>query len=78
MADVQAAAPAPAAAPAAPAAGRDGHKRGFGAKGGQKGGRRGGFEDEWVPVTKLGRLVKNQKIQSLEEIFTHSLPIKEH
>ena len=68
-----------AAAPAAPAqGGRDGHKKGFGAKGGQKGGRRGGFEEEWVPVTKLGRLVKSQKIQTLEEIFTHSLPIKEH
>jgi ribosomal protein uS5 len=30
-----------------------------------------------VPVTKLGRLVKAGKITSLEEIFLHSLPIKE-
>ena len=33
---------------------------------------------EWVPVTKLGRLVKANKIQSLEEIYLHSLPIKEY
>jgi len=30
-----------------------------------------------MPVTKLGRLVKAGKISSLEEIFLHSLPIKE-
>jgi small subunit ribosomal protein S2e len=32
----------------------------------------------WVPVTKLGRLVKEGKITKLEEIYLHSLPIKEH
>jgi small subunit ribosomal protein S2e len=31
-----------------------------------------------VPVTKLGRLVKENKIKSLEQIYLHSLPIKEH
>jgi len=31
-----------------------------------------------VPVTKLGRLVKDRKITSIEEIYLHSLPIKEH
>jgi small subunit ribosomal protein S2e len=31
-----------------------------------------------VPVTKLGRLVKDRKITSLEEIFMFSLPIKEY
>jgi len=31
-----------------------------------------------VPVTKLGRLVKDGKIKSLEEIYLFSLPIKEH
>jgi small subunit ribosomal protein S2e len=31
----------------------------------------------WTPVTKLGRLVKEQKIASLEEIYLFSLPIKE-
>jgi small subunit ribosomal protein S2e len=41
-------------------------------------GGRGGKEDkEWVPVTKLGRLVKDGKIKSLEEIYLFSLPIKE-
>merc|ERR1711992_178947 len=30
-----------------------------------------------VPVTKLGRLVKDGKIKSLEEIYLFSLPIKE-
>ena len=32
---------------------------------------------EWVPVTKLGRLVKAGKITSIEEIALFSLPIKE-
>merc|ERR1739845_276941 len=32
---------------------------------------------EWVPVTKLGRLVKEGKIKSLEDIYLFSLPIKE-
>jgi len=31
-----------------------------------------------VPVTKLGRLVKDGKIKFLEEIYLHSLPVKEH
>lgn len=29
-----------------------------------------------MPVTKLGRLVKDKKIMSLEEIYLYSLPIK--
>ena len=43
--------------------------------------RRGGAksdEKEWQPVTKLGRLVKAGKIKSMEEIYLHSLPIKEY
>merc|ERR1712230_281311 len=32
----------------------------------------------WQPVTKLGRLVKAGKIKSMEEIYLHSLPIKEY
>ena len=58
--------------------------RGFGrGRGGARGGRpgqggRGGFKgDEWTPLTKLGRLVKAGKIETLEEIYTHSIPIKE-
>uniref|UniRef100_A0A2K6DX34 Small ribosomal subunit protein uS5 n=1 Tax=Macaca nemestrina TaxID=9545 RepID=A0A2K6DX34_MACNE len=39
--------------------------------------RRGKAEDkEWMPLTKLGRLVKDMKIKSLE-IYLFSLPIKE-
>lgn len=87
MADAAPAAPAPAAAAPAPApAGRGG----FGSRGdrGDRGrgrgrgrGRRGGNksdEKEWQPVTKLGRLVKAGKIKSMEEIYLHSLPIKEY
>merc|ERR1712029_945291 len=57
--------------------GRGGRGRGRGRGRGGRGGR--GKEDkEWVPVTKLGRLVKEKKIKSLEEIYLYSLPIKEH
>jgi len=59
---------------------------GFGDKGKGKGkgkGKKGkgkgkGEEKEWVPVTKLGRLVKDGKIQTIEDIYLHSLPIKEY
>ena len=50
-------------------------------RGGRRGPRRGGIkreEKEWQPVTKLGRLVKAGKIKSMEEIYLHSLPIKEY
>ena len=62
-----------------------GRGRGFGGRGGRGGaGGRGGprgprdDKDAWVPMTKLGRLVKYNHIKSLEEIYTHSIPIKEH
>jgi len=58
--------------------GRGGRGRGRG-RGGPRG-RRGGKDTEskeWVPVTKLGRLVKEGKIRSLEEIYLFSLAIKE-
>ncbi|KAL4698861.1 hypothetical protein H8959_011518 [Pygathrix nigripes] len=56
-----------------------GQGRGRGLGRGQGRGARGGkAEDkEWIPVTKLGRLVKDMKIKSLEEIYLFSLPIKE-
>ena len=65
---------------------RGGFGRGMrGGRGGDRGrgGRRRGAgrqneEEKWVPVTKLGRLVKDGKISSLEQIYLHSLPIKEH
>lgn len=54
--------------------------RGRGGRGGDhRGGGRGGpkEEAEWVPLTKLGRLVKSGKIASLEEIYRFALPLKE-
>ena len=53
-------------------------KRQFGGR--RRGGpRRGRREEEkgWTPVTKLGRLMKAGKITSVEEIYLHSLPVKE-
>merc|ERR1712082_336101 len=78
-------------ADAAPAGDRGGFRGGFGDRG--RGGRgdrgrgrgdrgrgrgRGKEEKDWIPVTKLGRLVKDGKIKSLEEIYLFSLPIKEN
>ncbi|XP_057635495.1 40S ribosomal protein S2-like [Chionomys nivalis] len=48
-----------------------GRGRGRGARGGKA------EDKEGIPVTKLGRLVKDMKIKSLEEIYLFSLPIKE-
>ncbi|KAH0607520.1 uncharacterized protein H6S33_002554 [Morchella sextelata] len=76
----------------ADAAAQGGRGGGFGARGGDRGGDRGrgrggrrgprrgakNEEKEWQPVTKLGRLVKLGKIKSMEEIYLHSLPIKEY
>ncbi len=31
-----------------------------------------------MPVTKLGRLVKDGKIKSMEEIYLFSIPVKEY
>eukprot|EP00127_Corallochytrium_limacisporum_P004964 Clim_evm38s195 gene=Clim_evmTU38s195 len=69
---------------------RGGFRGGFGSRGrgegrgrgrGRGGARRRGGEggkEEWIPVTKLGRLVKEGKIKSLESIYLFSLPIKEY
>ncbi|CAD7682667.1 unnamed protein product [Nyctereutes procyonoides] len=58
--------------------GRGGFRRGF-ASGirGRGRGRCRGRAEEWIPVTKLGRLVKDRKIKSLEDIYLFSLSIKE-
>jgi small subunit ribosomal protein S2e len=37
-----------------------------------------GSSEEWVPCTKLGRLVKSGLVPSLEHVFLHTLPIKEY
>jgi len=59
--------------------GKDGKGKG---KGGKKGGKKGkkgkGGGDSWVPLTKLGRLVLDRKITSIEDIYLHSLCVKEH
>ncbi len=54
-------------------------KKGGNKFGNKKGGRRGrGPEEEvWYPLTNLGRLVKMGEIKTLEQIFYHSIPIKE-
>ncbi|EGW09505.1 40S ribosomal protein S2 [Cricetulus griseus] len=52
-----------------------GHGRGRGLGRRARGGK--AEDKEWIPVTKLGRLVKDMKIKSLEEIYLFSLPIKE-
>lgn len=54
-----------------------GRGRGAPARGGP-GGAKDGADKEWIPVTKLGRLVKDHKIKSIEQIYLFSLPIKEH
>ncbi|CAF4569446.1 unnamed protein product, partial [Didymodactylos carnosus] len=66
--------------------GRGRGEGGRGGRGGEGGRGRGGRgrrgqrpkEDQktWTPVTKLGRLVNDGKIRSLEEIYLFSLPIK--
>jgi len=61
----------------APPAGDKGKGKGKGKAKGKKG-KGKGDEKEWVPLTKLGRLVKDDKITVIEDIFLHSLPIKEY
>jgi len=58
--------------------GDKGKGKGKGKKGGKKGKGKGKEEKEWVPVTKLGRLVKEGKITDIEDIYLHALPVKEH
>lgn len=59
--------------------GRGDRFRGRGRGRGDRRGRgRGDDDKEWVPVTKLGRLVKEGHIKSLEQIYLFALPIKEY
>lgn len=57
--------------------GRGGRGRGRGGPRGRGRGRREDGKEGWTPVTKLGRLVKEGKIESLEHIFLYSLAVKE-
>merc|ERR1711974_493453 len=57
-----------------------GRGRGSRGRGRGRGGAAGGNKSEsnvWVPVTKLGRLVKERYITDLERIYRYALPIKE-
>merc|ERR1712007_319643 len=38
----------------------------------------GGDKEEWIPCTKLGRLVKDGKIRTIDDIFYFSMAIKEY
>jgi len=61
--------------------GRGGGRGRGGDRGRGRGGRRGPKRDDdekWVPCTKLGRLVQQGKIKSIEQIYLHSLPVKEY
>jgi small subunit ribosomal protein S2e len=58
--------------------GRGDRGRGRGERGGRGGRKKEGEEGQWIPVTKLGRLVKEKMIKKLEEIYLFSLPIKEY
>merc|ERR1712195_302719 len=49
--------------------------KGFGGKGKGKG--KGKDKEEWVPCTKLGRLVKEGKIAKIDDIYFYSMAIKE-
>jgi len=64
--------------------GDKGGERGFGGDRRRRGRRRRRErrtkEDDikgWTPITKLGRLVKDGRISCIEEIYLHSIPIKE-
>merc|ERR1712139_735186 len=55
--------------------------KGKGGKGKDKGkgkGKGGGDKEEWIPCTKLGRLVKDGKIRNIDDIYYFSMPIKEY
>lgn len=58
---------------------RDGQRGGpRGAPRGGRGAPQGGKgKNEWQPRTKLGRLVKTNRITTIEEIYLHAMPIKE-
>jgi len=64
------------------AAPRAENTRGFGGRAGGRGRGprrpRNDKEIQWIPCTKLGRLVQDGKIDSLDDIFHHSLKVREY
>merc|ERR1712072_788819 len=57
--------------------GKGGDRKGKGGKGKGKG-KGSGDKEEWIPCTKLGRLVKDGKIRDIDDIYYFSMPIKEY
>merc|ERR1712146_48154 len=61
--------------------GKGGDRKGGKGKGKGKGmgkGKGSGDKEEWIPCTKLGRLVKDTKIRNIDDIYLFSIPIKEY
>merc|ERR1712028_124560 len=56
----------------------EGGKGGFGGGKGKGKGKGKGDAEEWIPCTKLGRLVKDGKIRNIDDIYYFSMPIKEY
>merc|ERR1712072_1156243 len=57
--------------------GKGGDRKGKGGKGKGKG-KGSGEKEEWIPCTKLGRLVKDGKIRNIDDIYYFSMPVKEY
>merc|ERR1712199_26940 len=58
---------------------KGGKGKGKGGKGKGKGKGKGNKgEEEWIPCTKLGRLVKDSRIRNIDDIYYFSMPIKEY
>jgi len=76
--DVPAAVPA-GDRPPRPAFETGGFARGRGGQRGRgaRGARREQEKEKWIPCTKLGRLVAEKKIEHIDDIFYHSLKIRE-
>lgn len=55
-----------------------GRGRGRGRRGAPRNGAKDEGKQEWVPFTKIGRLVKDGRIKSIEELYHFSIPIKEY
>ena len=49
-----------------------------GTRGRGRGARDQPGKETWTPVTKLGRLVRDGKIKSIDEIFEFGIKIKEY
>merc|ERR1711924_477027 len=57
---------------------KGGKGKGGKGKGGKGKGKGNKGEEEWIPCTKLGRLVKDSRIRNIDDIYYFSMPIKEY